>query len=145
MLQKDTRRYIALSTFGFYKGGILDVNLTNFKADPFKENAVVSYIAVAWTFALCYASSIHRHLFPFSVIHAAELPLEVYSKPFSNMQLRAWTRFAYRPCQNIRSNPGRKGFFARIWNRRRTIIILSRIFVSEIIRRFSSLVGDFHF
>lgn len=42
MLQKDVRRYIALSTFGFYKGGTLDVNLTNFKADPFDENAVVS-------------------------------------------------------------------------------------------------------
>lgn len=44
MLQKDVRRYIALSTFGFYKGGTLDVNLTNFKADPFDENAVVSNV-----------------------------------------------------------------------------------------------------
>lgn len=42
MLQKDVRRYISLSTFGFYKGGILDVNLTNFKAEPFHENTVVS-------------------------------------------------------------------------------------------------------
>lgn len=42
MLQKDVRRYISLSTFGFYKGGTLDVNLTNFKAEPFDENAVVS-------------------------------------------------------------------------------------------------------
>ncbi|XP_076681740.1 protein GPR107 isoform X1 [Andrena cerasifolii] len=42
-IRKDTRRYIALSTFGFYKGGILDVNLTNFKADPFKENAVFGF------------------------------------------------------------------------------------------------------
>lgn len=42
-IRKDTRRYIALSTFGFYKGGILDVNLTNFKAEPFDENAVFGF------------------------------------------------------------------------------------------------------
>ncbi|PBC34708.1 hypothetical protein APICC_01834 [Apis cerana cerana] len=39
-IRKDVRRYISLSTFGFYKGGTLDVNLTNFKAEPFDENAV---------------------------------------------------------------------------------------------------------
>ncbi|KAK1118582.1 hypothetical protein K0M31_014888 [Melipona bicolor] len=42
-IRKDVRRYIALSTFGFYKGGTLDVNLTNFKADPFDENAVFGF------------------------------------------------------------------------------------------------------
>ncbi|XP_034187075.1 protein GPR107 isoform X1 [Osmia lignaria lignaria] len=42
-IRKDVRRYISLSTFGFYKGGILDVNLTNFKAEPFHENAVFGF------------------------------------------------------------------------------------------------------
>ncbi|XP_031840440.1 protein GPR107 isoform X1 [Nomia melanderi] len=42
-IRKDTRRYIALSTFGFYKGGMLDVNLTNFKAEPLDENAVFGF------------------------------------------------------------------------------------------------------
>ncbi|XP_078042583.1 protein GPR107 isoform X2 [Augochlora pura] len=42
-IRKDTRRYIALSTFGFYKSGILDVNLTNFKAEPLDENAVFGF------------------------------------------------------------------------------------------------------
>ncbi|XP_053994681.1 protein GPR107 isoform X1 [Hylaeus volcanicus] len=42
-IRKDTRRYIALSTFGFYKGGILDIHLLNFKADPFDENAVFGF------------------------------------------------------------------------------------------------------
>ncbi|CAK9802559.1 Protein GPR107 [Anthophora plagiata] len=42
-IRNDVRRYIALSTFGFYKGGILDVNLTNFKAEPYDENAVFGF------------------------------------------------------------------------------------------------------
>ncbi|XP_076649135.1 protein GPR107 isoform X2 [Halictus rubicundus] len=42
-IRKDTRRYIALSTFGFYKSGILNVNLTNFKAEPLDENAVFGF------------------------------------------------------------------------------------------------------
>ncbi|XP_060833088.1 protein GPR107 isoform X1 [Bombus pascuorum] len=42
-IRKDIRRFIALSTFGFYKGGTLDVNLTNFKADPFDENALFGF------------------------------------------------------------------------------------------------------
>lgn len=42
-IRKDVRRYISLSTFGFYKGGTLDVNLTNFKAEPFDENAVFGF------------------------------------------------------------------------------------------------------
>ncbi|XP_076764458.1 protein GPR107 isoform X2 [Xylocopa sonorina] len=42
-IRKDVRRYIALSTFGFYKGGTLDVSLTNFKAEPFDENAVFGF------------------------------------------------------------------------------------------------------
>ncbi|XP_072744487.1 protein GPR107 isoform X2 [Anoplolepis gracilipes] len=33
-IRKDRRHYITLSTFGFYKGGILTVNLTNFKFEP---------------------------------------------------------------------------------------------------------------
>ncbi|XP_066582184.1 protein GPR107 isoform X2 [Prorops nasuta] len=41
--RKDVRRYISLSTFGFYEGGILNVTLTNFKADPFDENAVFGF------------------------------------------------------------------------------------------------------
>ncbi|CAL7933485.1 unnamed protein product [Xylocopa violacea] len=42
-IRKDVRRYIAFSTFGFYKGGTLDVSLTNFKAEPFDENAVFGF------------------------------------------------------------------------------------------------------
>lgn len=42
LFQNDNRKYIALSTFGFYKGGILDVKLINFYASPFSENDVVS-------------------------------------------------------------------------------------------------------
>jgi len=34
VFQKDGRHYITLSTFGFYKGGILTVNLTSFKFEP---------------------------------------------------------------------------------------------------------------
>ncbi|KAG7211220.1 hypothetical protein KM043_010535 [Ampulex compressa] len=42
-IRRDIRRYIALSTFGFYERGILNVNLTNFKADPQDENAVFGF------------------------------------------------------------------------------------------------------
>ncbi|XP_015176179.1 PREDICTED: protein GPR107 isoform X2 [Polistes dominula] len=42
-IRKDTRRYISLSTFGFYKYGILNVSLTNFNADPFDKNAVFGF------------------------------------------------------------------------------------------------------
>ncbi|KAI4499433.1 hypothetical protein M0802_005329 [Mischocyttarus mexicanus] len=42
-IRKDTRRYISLSTFGFYKDGILNVSLTNFKADPYDKNAVFGF------------------------------------------------------------------------------------------------------
>ncbi|XP_033221478.1 protein GPR107 isoform X2 [Belonocnema kinseyi] len=42
-IRNDNRRYISLSTFGFYKGGILSVNLTNFKARPFNENHVFGF------------------------------------------------------------------------------------------------------
>lgn len=41
-LQGDVRRYIALSTFGFFKGGTLDVNLYNFRVDEGREQEVVS-------------------------------------------------------------------------------------------------------
>nr|XP_050858214.1 protein GPR107 isoform X1 [Vespula vulgaris] len=42
-IRKDIRRYISLSTFGFYKDGILNVSLTNFKADPLDKNAVFGF------------------------------------------------------------------------------------------------------
>ncbi|XP_076622721.1 protein GPR107 isoform X2 [Colletes latitarsis] len=42
-IRKDIRSHIALSTFGFYKGGILAVHLSNFKAEPFDENAVFGF------------------------------------------------------------------------------------------------------
>ncbi|XP_012279514.1 protein GPR107 isoform X2 [Orussus abietinus] len=42
-IRNDVRRYIALSTFGFYKGGILHVNLTNFKATPSSDDAVYGF------------------------------------------------------------------------------------------------------
>jgi hypothetical protein len=38
------RKYIALSTFGFYKGGSLEVKLRNFHSDPYDELDVVSYV-----------------------------------------------------------------------------------------------------
>lgn len=38
IFQKDDRHYITLSTFGFFKGGILTVNLTNFKFEPVDAN-----------------------------------------------------------------------------------------------------------
>nr|CAD7569138.1 unnamed protein product [Timema californicum] len=36
----DARKYIALSTFGFNKGGQLEVNLINFHSEPFSESDV---------------------------------------------------------------------------------------------------------
>lgn len=45
ILQGDERKYIALSTFGFYKGGTLDVQLENFKVSGAGEDAVVSTIS----------------------------------------------------------------------------------------------------
>ncbi|XP_046827392.1 protein GPR107 isoform X2 [Vespa crabro] len=42
-IRKDTRKYISLSTFGFYKDGILNVSLTNFRADPLDKNAVFGF------------------------------------------------------------------------------------------------------
>lgn len=39
-VRDDVRRYIALSTFGFYQGGILDVKLSNFKIKPGLEDKV---------------------------------------------------------------------------------------------------------
>lgn len=40
--QNDERRYIALSSFGFYQGGILDVKLSNFQIDPGQQESIVS-------------------------------------------------------------------------------------------------------
>ncbi|XP_071446608.1 protein GPR107 isoform X2 [Hetaerina americana] len=42
-VQNDVRKYIALSTFGFYEGGLLNVRLINFHAAPFKETAVYGF------------------------------------------------------------------------------------------------------
>lgn len=42
-LQGDVRRYIALSTFGFYKGGYLNVKLINFHPQPFNDKDVFGF------------------------------------------------------------------------------------------------------
>ncbi|XP_051161884.1 protein GPR107 isoform X2 [Leptopilina boulardi] len=42
-IRNDNRRFISLSTFGFYMGGVLSVNLTNFKASRFNENHVFGF------------------------------------------------------------------------------------------------------
>nr|CAD7585870.1 unnamed protein product [Timema genevievae] len=39
----DARKYIALSTFGFNKGGQLEVNLINFHSEPFSESDVFGF------------------------------------------------------------------------------------------------------
>lgn len=42
-IKSDHRKYIALSTFGFYKGGILDVKLHNFHADGWLDDEVFGF------------------------------------------------------------------------------------------------------
>ncbi|KAK9885903.1 hypothetical protein WA026_013777 [Henosepilachna vigintioctopunctata] len=42
-LNNDMRKYIALSTFGFYQGGILDVQLQNLKVTPNNESALFGF------------------------------------------------------------------------------------------------------
>ncbi|XP_069700943.1 protein GPR107 [Periplaneta americana] len=42
-IKNDERKYIALSTFGFYKGGMLDVKLHNFHANPFHDKDVFGF------------------------------------------------------------------------------------------------------
>ncbi|XP_046391481.1 protein GPR107 [Ischnura elegans] len=42
-VQNDVRKYIALSTFGFYEGGLLNVKLINFHASPFTDTAVYGF------------------------------------------------------------------------------------------------------
>ncbi|XP_015514530.1 protein GPR107 isoform X1 [Neodiprion pinetum] len=42
-IRNDVRAYIALSTFGFYEGGTLRVNLTNFKVEQGAEDAVFGF------------------------------------------------------------------------------------------------------
>lgn len=42
--QGDERKYIALSTFGFYKGGTLDVQLKNLKVNGANDSAIVSLL-----------------------------------------------------------------------------------------------------
>ncbi|KAK4872430.1 hypothetical protein RN001_014459 [Aquatica leii] len=43
VVENDMRKYIALSTFGFYQGGRLNVQLQNFKADPQDQNAIFGF------------------------------------------------------------------------------------------------------
>ncbi|PSN53305.1 Protein GPR107 [Blattella germanica] len=42
-IKNDARRYIALSTFGFFKGGMLDVKLHNFHATPFDDRDMFGF------------------------------------------------------------------------------------------------------
>nr|CAD7412620.1 unnamed protein product [Timema poppensis] len=42
-IKNDARKYIALSTFGFNKGGQLEVNLINFHSEPFSESDVFGF------------------------------------------------------------------------------------------------------
>ncbi|XP_057333261.1 protein GPR107 isoform X2 [Microplitis mediator] len=42
-IRNDGRRYIALTTFGFYQRGSLTVNLTNFKVKPFKDTDIYGF------------------------------------------------------------------------------------------------------
>ncbi|CAG9761566.1 unnamed protein product [Ceutorhynchus assimilis] len=42
-IRNDARRYIALSTFGFYEGGTLEVKLSNFHATPENESALFGF------------------------------------------------------------------------------------------------------
>lgn len=42
-MQDDSRRYIALSTFGFYQGGILDVRLQKFHMSEQINKEVYNY------------------------------------------------------------------------------------------------------
>ncbi|XP_044766777.1 protein GPR107 [Coccinella septempunctata] len=42
-LNNDVRKYIALSTFGFYQGGILDVQLRNFRTDSENDTAMYGF------------------------------------------------------------------------------------------------------
>ncbi|XP_018572294.1 protein GPR107 [Anoplophora glabripennis] len=42
-ITNDARRYIALSTFGFYTGGVLEVKLINFRATPKNDSAVFGF------------------------------------------------------------------------------------------------------
>lgn len=58
IFQNDERRYIALSTFGFYQGGILDVKLSNFQIDPGQRKGIVS---------------LHYNLFPWRAINKSVL------------------------------------------------------------------------
>lgn len=42
-ITSDVRRFIALSTFGFYKGGLLQVRLNNFTANPEHDDSVFGF------------------------------------------------------------------------------------------------------
>lgn len=42
-LKDDTRKFIPLTTFGFFKGGLLVVNLTNFRASEMAEDDVFGF------------------------------------------------------------------------------------------------------
>ncbi|XP_076242993.1 protein GPR107 isoform X2 [Calliopsis andreniformis] len=78
-IRKDTRRHIALSTFGFYKGGILDVNLTNFKAEPFDENAV---------FGFSLDRTLSDAMNPYLDSHLGRCVLQDISSPKSDLEQR---------------------------------------------------------
>lgn len=45
VLQEDNRRYVALTTFGFYRGGLLEVQIKDFYLPPSNINETVSKAA----------------------------------------------------------------------------------------------------
>lgn len=49
MFQEDDRRYIALSTFGFYQGGILEVKLSDFLLPEDDLDGTVSSYILSYT------------------------------------------------------------------------------------------------
>lgn len=42
-IKNDNRKYISVSTFGFYKGGLLNVKLKHFRANPFHEDDLFGF------------------------------------------------------------------------------------------------------
>lgn len=65
-MQNDDRRYIALSTFGFYKGGYLYVNLVNFHPQPSNEKDIVSVEGLSMMILLnCYYQTSFNYLWSF--------------------------------------------------------------------------------
>lgn len=61
IFQDDDRRYIALSTFGFYQGGVLEVKLSNFLLPMDDIDGTVSnwsFQFICWLCLLSYLSLI---------------------------------------------------------------------------------------